>query len=35
MGLAYRNLNNKPETELEEIVAQSGAFLDALENDRV
>ena len=34
MGLAYRNLNNKPESELEEIVAQSGAFLDALDNDR-
>ncbi len=34
MGLAYRNLNNKPESELEEIVAQSAAFLDSLENDR-
>jgi deoxyribodipyrimidine photolyase-related protein len=34
MGLAYRNLNNKPESELENIVAQSGAFLDSLENDR-
>lgn len=35
MGLAYRNLNNKPESELDAIVAQSRAFLDALKNGQV
>jgi deoxyribodipyrimidine photolyase-related protein len=34
MGLAYRNLYNKPESELQEIAAQSGAFLDSLEAGR-
>ena len=35
MGLAYRNLNNKPESELDAIIAQSRTFLDALKNGQV
>ena len=35
MGLAYRNLYNKPADEQQAIVAQSEAFLDALDRDDV
>ena len=35
MGLAYRNLHNKPQSERDAIVAQAGRFLKALDQGQV